>query len=57
MELITHNEVWFGIIPPIWDDEDFEDEEFSLSVKVVKKRKGLRIRKPSKNPRDFWTLS
>ena len=43
MELITDNECWFGIISPIWDDDDYE-EEF-LFIEIPKKVKPITIRR------------
>jgi hypothetical protein len=43
MELITDNECWFGIIGPIWDEDDYE-EEF-LFIETPKKPKPITIRR------------
>lgn len=40
VQLRTWNVVWFGIREPDWgDDDEWEEEEFSLRV-VKKRRKG-----------------
>jgi hypothetical protein len=52
VQLRTWNVVWFGLREPDWeyDDEEWEEEEFSLRV-VKKRRKGnWTISKDSKNP-------
>jgi hypothetical protein len=37
-------EVWLGILPPQWDEDDFDDWE-DEDMRVQQKRKAIRIRR------------